>query len=290
MNAPPSQNSQKKQRKLRTYPGLTAKDFMHPWDVKATAALHKVPGFDRLIAKVMEYGLERVLYLENIADNVRVTEKMFPRLYRYLKWSSSILGVDEPEMYVSLDPQPNAYTYGHTRPFIVLTSGLVDVLGEEEQFFAVAHEVGHIKCEHSLYTTVALNIAAVIEVIAKATFGLGGLIGKSIELPLYDWMRKSELSADRAALMCVQDKDIAIRCFMKLAGGAQKLYSEMDQDEFLRQIRAYEEADESSLNKVYKFLITAMRTHPFPILRAKHLDEWITSGDYQRTAGVPDDA
>jgi Zn-dependent protease with chaperone function len=287
MNAP---SAPKKQRKLKTYPGLTAKDFMHPWDVKATAALHKIPGFDRLIAKVMEYGLERVLYLENIADNVRVTEKMFPRLYRYLKWSSSILGVDEPEMYVSLDPQPNAYTYGHTRPFIVLTSGLVDVLGEEEQFFAVAHEVGHIKCEHSLYTTVALNIATVIEVIAKATFGLGGLIGKSIELPLYDWMRKSELSADRAALMCVQDKDIAIRCFMKLAGGAQKLYSEMDQDEFLRQIRTYEEADESSLNKVYKFLITAMRTHPFPIMRAKHLDEWITSGDYQRTAGVADDA
>ena len=69
----------KKQRKLRTYPGLGPRDFMHPWDIKATAALHRVPGFDRLIAKVMEYGLERILYLENIADNVRVTEKMFPR-------------------------------------------------------------------------------------------------------------------------------------------------------------------------------------------------------------------
>ncbi|PCC68328.1 Peptidase family M48 [Nannocystis exedens] len=291
MNDPNLNNggAAKKQRKLRTYPGLGARDFMHPWDVKATAALHRVPGFDRLIAKVMEYGLERILYLENIADNVRVTEKMFPRLYRYLKWSCAILGVEEPEMYVSLDPVPNAYTYGHTRPFIVLTSGLVDVLGEQEQFFAVAHEVGHVKCEHSLYTTVARNIAAVIEIFSQATLGLGSLLGKGIELPLYDWMRRSELSADRAALLCVQDKDVAIRTFMKLAGGAQKLYAEMDQDEFLRQIRAYEEADESTLNKVYKFLITAMRTHPFPILRAKHLDEWITSGDYDklaRTAGA----
>jgi Zn-dependent protease with chaperone function len=25
---------------------------------------------------------------------------------------------------VTLDPVPNAYTYGHTRPFVVLTSGL----------------------------------------------------------------------------------------------------------------------------------------------------------------------
>lgn len=276
----------KKQRKLRTYPGLDRHDFMHPWDITATESLHRVPGFDRLIAKVMEYGLERVLYLENIADNVRVTAKMFPRLHRYLRWSCTILGVDEPEMYVSLDPQPNAYTYGHTRPFVVLTSGLVDVLGEEEQFYAVAHEVGHIKCQHSLYTTVALNIATLIEIFGQATLGLGSLLGKSIELPLYDWMRKSELSADRAALLCVQDKDVAIRTFMKLAGGAQKLYGEMDQDEFLRQVRTYEEADESSLNKVYKFLITAMRTHPFPILRAKHLDEWITSGDYERL-GTP---
>lgn len=278
-------NSPKKQRKLKTYPGLEAKDFMHPWDLKATGALHAIPGFDRLMAKVMEYGLERILYLQNIADNIRVTERMFPRLQRYLRWGCSILGVEEPEMYVSLDPTPNAYTYGHTRPFVVLTSGLIEVLGEEEQFFAVAHELGHIKCSHALYTSVAANITTLVQIFSQATLGLGGLLGKGIELPLYDWMRKSHLSADRAALLCVQDREVAFRTFMKLAGGAPKLYDEMDRDEFLRQIRAYEEADESTLNKVYKFLITAMRTHPFPILRAKHLDDWVTTGDYERIAG-----
>jgi Zn-dependent protease with chaperone function len=283
--APP----QKKQRKLRTYPELERQAFMHPWDVKATAALHRVPGFDRVIAKVMEYGLERVLFLQNIADNVRVTDKMFPRLYRYLQWSCKVLGVAEPEFYVSLDPVPNAYTYGHTRPFIVMTTGLIELLGEEEQFFAVAHEVGHIKCEHVLYTAVAMNIAALVEILGQATLGLGSLLGKSLELPLYDWQRKSELSADRAALLCVQDKNVAIRSFMKLAGGANKLFHEMDQDEFVRQIRSYEEADESTLNKLYKVLITAFRTHPFPIMRAKHLDEWITSGEYSQISGASAD-
>lgn len=283
--APP----QRKQRKLRTYPELDRQAFMHPWDIKATAALHRVPGFDRLIAKVMEYGLERVLFLQNIADNVRVTDKMFPRLYRYLQWSCKVLNVPEPELYVSLDPVPNAYTYGHTRPFIVLTTGLIELLGEEEQFFAVAHEVGHIKCEHVLYTAVALNIATLVEILGQATLGLGSLLGKGLELPLYDWKRKSELSADRAALLCVQDKAVAIRAFMKLAGGANKLFHEMDQAEFMRQIRAYEDADESNLNKLYKFLITAFRTHPFPIMRAKHLDEWITSGEYSQISGVPAD-
>lgn len=281
-NVPP----QKKQRKLRTYPTLAREAFMHPWDIKATAALHRVPGFDRVIAKVMEYGLERVLFLQNIADNVRVTDKMFPRLYRYLKWSCQVLNVAEPEFYVSLDPVPNAYTYGHTRPFIVMTTGLIELLGEQEQFFAVAHEVGHIKCEHVLYTAVAMNIATLVEILGQATLGLGSLLGKGLELPLYDWQRKSELSADRAALLCVQDKDVAIRSFMKLAGGANKLFHEMDQDEFMRQIRSYEDADESTLNKLYKFVITAFRTHPFPIMRAKHLDEWITSGEYSQISGA----
>ncbi len=281
----------KKQRRLRTYPDLGREDFMHPWDIKATAALHKVPGFDRLIAKVMEWGLERVLFLQNIADNVRVTDKMFPRLHRYLQWSCKVLAVPEPDFYVSMDPVPNAYTYGHTRPFVVMTSGLIELLGEEEQFFAVAHEVGHIKCNHSLYTTVAMNIATILEIVGKATLGLGSLLGTGIELALYDWWRKSELSADRAALLCVQDKDTAIRSFMKLAGGANKLFHEMDQDEFMRQIREYEDADESTLNKLYKFFITAFRTHPFPILRAKHLDEWITSGEFSRISGLePADA
>jgi Zn-dependent protease with chaperone function len=279
----------RKQRKLRTYPDLERAAFMHPWDVKATAALHRVPGFDRLIAKVMEWGLERVMFLENIADNVRVTDRMFPRLHRYLQWSCKVLAVPEPEFYVSMDPVPNAYTYGHTRPFVVMTSGLIELLGEEEQFFAVAHEVGHIKCEHPLYTTVAMNIAALVEIFGKATLGLGSLLGAGVELALYDWRRKAELSADRAALLCVQDKDVAIRSFMKLAGGSPKLFHEMDQDEFMRQIRAYEDADESTLNKVYKVLVTAFRTHPFPILRAKHLDEWITSGEFTALSGIPAD-
>jgi Zn-dependent protease with chaperone function len=287
MTAPDlSNNNQKKQRKLRTYPNLGCRDFMHPWDIKATDALHRVPGFDRLIAKVMEYGLERILYLENIADNVRVTDKMFPRLHRYLQWSCKVLGVPEPEFYVSMDPTPDAYTYGHTRPFIVVTSGLIDLLGEEEQFFVVAHEVGHIKCDHSLYTSLAKNMAVIVDIIGQATLGLGAIFGVSLQLALYDWWRKSHLSADRAALLCVQDRQVAIRTFMKFAGGANKLFHEMDQDEFMRQIRAYEEADESSLNKVYKVFLTAFRTHPFPILRAKHLDEWVTSGEFHRISGL----
>ncbi|HXU82051.1 MAG TPA: M48 family metallopeptidase [Polyangia bacterium] len=273
-----------RRKQLRTFPGLQAEDFQHPDDLTATAALQAIPGLDTLVAKILEYGFERVYYLENVANNVRVTPRMFERLHKALGWGCKILGVDEPELYVTLNPVPNAYTYGHTRPFIVLTSGLVDMLDDEERFFVIAHELGHIKCGHVLYGMMARNIAAVVNLIGQVTLGLGALLGQGLVLALYDWFRKAELSADRAALLCVQDINPAVRSFMKMAGGASRLYAEMDQGEFVRQIRQYEEADSSHLNRAYKVLLTAYRTHPFPIMRAKELDSWFSSG-YRDLAG-----
>ena len=86
----------KKRKRLRTYPGFTAKDFQHPSDV-ATAALKQVPALDKVIAKVMEYSLGRIFYLDNIANNVRVTPKMFGRLHRALGWGCQVLEIEEPE-------------------------------------------------------------------------------------------------------------------------------------------------------------------------------------------------
>jgi Zn-dependent protease with chaperone function len=276
--------SETKKKRLKTFPEIEAKDFQHPWDAKATEALKNVPGLDKVVAKILEYGLERIFYLENTASNVRVTARQFPRLYRALGWGCKIIGVEEPELYIEMNPVPNAYTYGHTRPFIVLSSGLVDMLDDEERFFVISHELGHIKAGHVLYTIIARNIAEIVALVGQATFGVGALVGQGLVLALHDWYRKAELTSDRAGLLCVQDIDPCIRTFMKLAGGARQLYSEMDKQEFLRQIRAYEDADASTLNKAYKALITAYRTHPFPILRAKELDAWHGSG-YRTLAG-----
>jgi Zn-dependent protease with chaperone function len=270
--------SETKKKRLRTFANLEAKDFQHPWDANATEALKSVPGIDLVVSKIMEYGLERIFYLNNTASNVRVTERQFPRLYRSLGWGCKILNIEEPELYIAVDPVPNAFTYGHTRPFITMTSGLVDMLDDEERFFVIGHELGHIKAGHVLYTVIARNIAEIIALIGQATLGIGALLGQSLVVALLDWYRKAELTADRAGLLCIQDLDPCIRTFMKLAGGASKLYPEMDRTEFIKQIRDYDEADFSLLNQAYKILITTYRTHPFPILRAKELDEWHSSG------------
>jgi len=268
----------KKKRQLKTLKGLDVEQFRHPSDAKATDALKKIPGLDKLLAKILEYGLERLYYVDNVASNLRVTPKMFGRLHRSLTWACKILDVEEPEMYVTLDPVPNAWTYGHTKPFITMTSGLIDVMTDEELFFVIGHEVGHIKAGHVLYGTMARNIAAIVAMIGQATLGIGAWFGQGLVIGLLEWYRCAELTSDRAALLCVQDLEPARDTFMKLAGGTTRLAAEMDRDEFLRQVREYEEVDRSSLDKAYKVLLTLYRTHPFAMQRAKELDQWFNSG------------
>jgi Zn-dependent protease with chaperone function len=267
-----------RKRKLRTLTGLDVERFRHPSDARATDALKKIPGLDKAMAKILELGLERLYYVENVASNLRVTPKMFGRLHRSLTWACKILDVAEPEMYVTLDPVPNAWTYGHTKPFITVTSGLIDMMTDEELFFVIGHEVGHIKAGHVLYGTMARNIAAVVELIGQATLGIGAWLGQGLVVALYEWYRCAELTCDRAALLCVQDLEPGRDTFMKLAGGTTRLAAEMDRDEFLRQVRDYEDVDHSTLDKAYKLLLTIPRTHPFAMQRARELERWFESG------------
>lgn len=234
----------------------------------------------------MEYGFERAYYLNNTAENVQITPGQFPKIHRHLEWACQIIDVERPEIYMTVDPFPNSFTYGQTHPFITLTSGLLDLLDERELFFVIGHELGHIKCRHVLYTMMAHNISAILTAVGQATLGLGRLLGTGLELTLFDWSRKAELSADRAGLLCVQDRDIAMSTFMKMAGGARGLGNRMNPEAFIQQIRTYEDAEDSTLNKAYKLLLTAYRSHPFPIMRAKHLDEWVESGEFEALSGI----
>lgn len=277
----------KKKRKLRTLAGLSVDDFRHVSDQRATDALKKIPGIDKLFAKVLEVGLERMYYVDNVASNLRVTPKMFPRLHRSLTWACKILDVPEPEMYVKMNPVPNAFTFGHTNPFITVHSGLIDIMTDEELFFVIGHEVGHIKAGHVLYTTMASNIAAVITLLGEATLGIGALLGRGLVYALLEWQRCAELTSDRAALLCVQDLEPVYATFMKLAGGTTRMAADMDREEFLRQIREYEEVDRSTLDRAYKLLLTVERTHPFAMQRAKELDRWFASGYPELMAKYP---
>lgn len=208
--------------------------LQHPYDRAALAALQKVPSLDIVIRKFIELLPERVAYIQNVAQTVRATPRQCSHLYAQLQEACAILDVREPELYVAPYPVPNAYTSGHDHPYIVITIGLLDLLSEEEVLAVLAHELGHIKSGHVLYKTMARGVGFLVTLMGDMTLGIGRLVGRSLEAALLEWDRKSEFSADRAALLTVQNPRVMFSLMMKLVGGTLFQRDEMDAGEFLK--------------------------------------------------------
>lgn len=68
-----------------------------------------------------------------------------------------ILDVETPQLYIQQNPVPNAYTLAirGQKPFIVIHTSLLDLLNPEEIKAVIAHELGHLKCEHGVYLSLA---------------------------------------------------------------------------------------------------------------------------------------
>jgi Zn-dependent protease with chaperone function len=261
--------------------GLPATAFQHPLDRQATENLKRLRGFDWLVAKFVEYGVERIEYVRNIGGSLRVGPQQMARHYEMLRECCYILDVPEPELYVA-GGGSNAFTSGHTHPFIVLQSGLLGSMTDDEVMAVIAHELGHIKCGHVLYKMMARGIKPFIEAADAVTLGIGGLVGAGIEAALLAWNRRSELSADRAALLTMQDEGPCLTMLMKLAGASDKFQQELSVDQFLLQARAYQEGmDKKMSDRFYRFIVNLDNTHPWAVERARGLDEWIGSQEYR---------
>ncbi|HET6636584.1 MAG TPA: M48 family metallopeptidase, partial [Streptomyces sp.] len=162
-------------------------------------------------------------------------------------------------------------------PVIVLTTGLVELLDEEEMRAVIGHEVGHALSGHSVYRTILLFLTGLA--VKVAWIPLGTVAITALVTGLREWFRKSELSADRAGLLVGQDLQASMRGLMKLAGGNH--LHEMNVDAFLKQADEYE-AGGDLRDSVLKILNVLPRSHPFTTIRASELHRWAASRDHQR--------
>jgi Zn-dependent protease with chaperone function len=261
----------------RRFPNMTSSAFEHPADRAALEALKKIPILDKVFTKFLELGFERIWRIQLMGQAIHVTPKQCAKVYRLFKEAADILDMHEPDLFLMSNPKANAFTFGVERPFIVVHSGLVDMLTEEELMGVLGHELGHVKAGHVLYRSIAMFLAE----LAKNFLGFGTLANMGLAIAMYDWSRKSELTADRAELLVTQDVETCIRINMKLAGGSNTVYAQTDHDEFLRQADHYEDIDYTTLNKIYKLLNELWLTHPVPVYRAKEIKLWSETKQYK---------
>ncbi|KAF6161459.1 hypothetical protein GIB67_009338 [Kingdonia uniflora] len=188
------------------------------------------------------------------------SNKKLPDLHQLMVEAADILNIEAPDLYIRQNPVPNAYTLAVTgkKPFVVVHTSLVELLTRKELQAVLAHELGHLKCDHGVW----LTFANILTLGAYTVPGVGGFIAQSLEEQLFRWLRAAELTCDRAALLVAQDpKKCGASDFRKTLcctfAGIQKAKA------YLRNAQ------------------TRQLSHPLPVLRAREIDEWSRSQEYQ---------
>lgn len=255
---------------------ISSRAWEHPADRAALNTLRALPGFDEVVRKVASFFGERGIRQLFLANAVQVGPNQRPKLNQL--WTETLETFDwpeRPELYVTQTPFANAGAVGFDKPFVVMNSGTLGLLNEDEQRAVLGHELAHIMSGHTTYHTIAVILV---------NFGLTNLpflAGVAIlpfQLALLEWSRKSEFSCDRAGLLTVQDLNIAMSTQMKLAGGKQG-EDTLSVDAFIKQAETYETGG-GAWETVLKLLNTAVRTHPFHTVRAAELLRWQKGGEY----------
>jgi Zn-dependent protease with chaperone function len=257
--------------------GISSRAYEHPADRSALVALRKLSGFDTLLKRLFGLFNERAFRLTYLGSSVRVSERQFPHIHEMVRDGAYILDLPEvPECYVMQTPLVNAMALGRDKPFIVINTGMVELLDAEELRAVIGHELGHILSGHAVYRTM---LVILLRLAARAAFLPIALALTAIIWGLEEWFRKSELSCDRAGLLAGQDLDASRRVLMKLAGGAQ--LSELNPDAFREQAHEYDAVPDLR-DSVLKILQLQGTTHPFAVVRFAELDYWATHGEYER--------
>ncbi len=264
----------------RTFTSLTAENFRHPLDKQATQSLQQIPGLDFLLRTTLFPVASQFFHLDNLSSAIQVGPKQLSKLHTLHKEACSVLDIEVPQLYVRQNPVPNAYTFAvnNRQSFVVIHTSLLELLTDEESQAVIAHELGHLKCEHSVY----LTIANLLILAAGQLPRIGMVLERPLRLQLLEWVRCAEFTCDRAALLVAQDPRIVMSLLMKLSGGSPSLVDELDLDSFIDQARHYEESSKDPLGKAIRLAQTIERTHPVPVLRAKEIDRWFQSPGYQK--------
>lgn len=266
------------------FEGIAADAFIADADRWALEKLKKIPLLPQIVHKFYELGLDRWFYCYNMSMSVRCGPTQYRTLYDIMRESCAVLDMPEPELYLTSNPFPNAWTSGVERPYVTLRSSIVETLNDEEIYHLMGHELGHIKARHVLYKSVGAVLFPLLELVGRRTFGLGDVATIGLVLAYEEWSRQAEITADRAGLLVSQSLDTSIDANIAMTAGPTRLRGEQNREAFMEQARAYQDTTiVDELGKVLIFLSrTGTYTHPMPVHRTQQLERWVLSGAYDR--------
>lgn len=268
--------------------------YTYPGDQEALAALKAIPGAGPLLAWLDANFSEQITHLSNNEQMVRINANNYGSLFALVERCCAILSCKVPDVYITTNPEMNAYTSGQRRTCIVLNSALIEALTPDELCFVIGHEIGHIKAAHGLYRQLGDMLIRYWDVLASVVPIPGvGMLRIPLLLAYWEWYRRAEFTCDRAGLLCVQNTTPSLNALAKLSGKVSGYEDERNIDETISQIEARQEVNKLVL--LVSILENSDNTHPFIPLRLKAVKEYaqsdayrqILAGQYERGAALP---
>ena len=251
--------------------GLEVIEYEHKSEKELQATLNSNAMVEKAFALISEYGAERMVLLQHIGSDIEVKTTNLPELYKILDNICEILDIKiKPKMYLKQDPTINAAALGINKPIIEVNTGTLDKLSNEELFFVIGHEAGHIKSKHVRYGFLQLILPSLSNLIPA----IGSLISASVKVLLYRYKRIAEFTADRAGLLCCQNIDTATTSLMKIAGYPIQYYNKINKEDFIKQFNDFVDYNENTYNKALSMLASMNMDHPWSVLRGKELFQW----------------
>lgn len=259
--------------------GIDASQFRHPLDRDLTSFVQNAP-FTDLAEEAIRASLslvEQGTRLDLLSSSVKVSSDQMPELHKAMETASRVLDMEVvPELYVQSSPQANAFTLAlqgrdNKPPIVVVTSALLDQCTDEEVQAIIGHELGHLKCSHSLY----LSLGGLVSTPLR---GLP-LLGSQADQLLQQWRLAAEYSCDRAALLVSQDVNVVAGAMLKLFAGTSRA---TNTQAFIEQSKEYERLLKDANPIVRASIRMQQRTHPLPVKRVAELEKWFNSNEYRR--------
>ena len=251
--------------------------YMHDLDRTAFDALNRFPKFVQFQKAYMANGDERAEKINNLSFAIRLNENQMPEIYNLLPPICAKLGISIPDLYYVKSKEMNAWTSGSTNPYICVTSELVEKVPLELVSSVIAHECGHIACNHTLYHSMAVQLLNGIDNSPLMKIdAIRKYVTPSLVNALLFWYRCSELSADRAAVLCDGGPNQTIDMLLRIHG-----YENVNREEFLKQALDLKRfVEESDSNKFLEQMIVKGDSHPRLATRVYECFEWTKTEQY----------